>query len=603
MKIFLIGLTICCLVVGALAGDKTQRQLQPMLIDLESSQAPAAVSYQSPGTPFSPAGMLNFVALDTMPNAFGPASRGIKPMAYDSASGVLATIYRGATSYSAGSGELWYSISRDDAATWRRVAALNNIVPILARYPSCAISNPTNSSDTSDVLLVYAAPQLVNGAFGFAVYGADFAIGTGNSYAVETAGGDSSLWSNLPIWTADGSTDVVWACYRRATVIHDDLWRWRTNDFITVEDGQPSTWTVGSFTCPTCPSGNFGLDIGGEERNGTHYMGKWGPFTGDDNLVDNFGYSTSTDGGVTWSGWTRPLPDWRYINGLDTTLDVWTYGGPGAYSNEMFIDANNRVHFIFVAIDINTNERSIVEIFETGSGWDSKIITTDLKESTALNYPGTAGDLNQMGNHLNGSTNVSGEVMSLVWLDAATQGETFTDIWFSFRKIGDASWSTPVNLTQTPAEAELLLHAPPTLKTNGPNDFTMFIGKSYDATTSAYPPESGNPTVFYAAAHQFSTVTSVREVGGLPDGFALEQNYPNPFNPTTNIRYSIPNSSFVTLKVYDMLGKEVATLMDGEQTAGSYVADFDAAALANGVYVYRLQAGSFSSAKKMVVLK
>jgi len=598
MRFFFTGVAICGLMSGAFAGDKTQRQLQPMLIDTESSQAPIKGS-TSPGGPLSPALMLNFVALDTMPNAFGPASRGIKPMAYDSATGVLATIYRGATSYSAGSGELWYSISRDDAATWRRVAALNNIVPILARYPSCAISNPTNSADTSNVLFVYAAPQLFGNpvAFGFAVYGADFALGSGNTYAVETAGGDSTLWSNLPIWTADGSTDVVFTCYRRTTAVpHDDLWRWRTNDFITVTEGQPSTWEASNF-------GNFGLDIGGEERNGTHYMGKWGPFAGDNNIVDNFGYSTSTDGGVSWSGWTRPLPDWRYINGLDTTLDVWTYGGPGAYSNEMFVDANNRVHFIFVAVNVLTNERSLVEIFETGSGWDSKIITNDLKESTALNYPGTAGDLNQMGNHLNGSMNVAGDVMSLIWLDAANQGETFTDIWFSWRKIGDASWSTPVNLTQTPTEAELLLHAPPTLKTNGPNDYTMFIGKCYDATTSAYPPESGNRTVFYAAAHQFSTATSVREVGGLPDGFALDQNYPNPFNPTTNIRYSVPNSEHVTLKVYDMLGKEVATLVDGQQTAGSYVADFDAASLANGVYVYRLQAGSFSSAKKMVVLK
>jgi hypothetical protein len=98
--------------------------------------------------------------------------------------------------------------------------------------------------------------------------------------------------------------------------------------------------------------------------------------------------------------------------------------------------------------------------------------------------------------------------------------------------------------------------------------------------------------------------TDVREVPDvLPAAYRLEQNYPNPFNPTTNIRYSIPQSAFVTLTVFDMVGREVATLVNQEQSAGTYVADFDAANLANGTYFYKIQAGNFSETRKMMVLK
>ncbi len=85
--------------------------------------------------------------------------------------------------------------------------------------------------------------------------------------------------------------------------------------------------------------------------------------------------------------------------------------------------------------------------------------------------------------------------------------------------------------------------------------------------------------------------------------FELAQNYPNPFNPTTTIRYQIPTAETVSLKVYDVLGKEVATLVNGRQEAGSYTVPFNAARLASGVYFYRLQAGGFVETKKMLLVK
>ncbi len=98
--------------------------------------------------------------------------------------------------------------------------------------------------------------------------------------------------------------------------------------------------------------------------------------------------------------------------------------------------------------------------------------------------------------------------------------------------------------------------------------------------------------------------TGIKQIpNGVPAKFAMAQNYPNPFNPTTQISYSVPRNSFVTLRVYNVLGQEVATLYSGMQKAGNYVATFDAGRYASGVYFYRLQAGNFSSVKKMMLLK
>ncbi len=96
----------------------------------------------------------------------------------------------------------------------------------------------------------------------------------------------------------------------------------------------------------------------------------------------------------------------------------------------------------------------------------------------------------------------------------------------------------------------------------------------------------------------------VKETGGnIPQEFAISQNYPNPFNPSTKISFAVPYSSFVTLKVYDILGKEVKTLVNEEMKNGNYELTFDAAALASGMYIYTLTAGNFTSSKKMVLLK
>jgi hypothetical protein len=121
-----------------------------------------------------------------------------------------------------------------------------------------------------------------------------------------------------------------------------------------------------------------------------------------------------------------------------------------------------------------------------------------------------------------------------------------------------------------------------------------------------------SPNVVVTDVEDENLITSIQSTE-----FILDQNYPNPFNPSTKIKYTIPNvplslssrsesrdeGSRVLLKVYDVLGKEVATLVNEEKTAGSYEVDFDANGLSSGVYFYKLTSGSFSQSKKMILLR
>jgi hypothetical protein len=89
----------------------------------------------------------------------------------------------------------------------------------------------------------------------------------------------------------------------------------------------------------------------------------------------------------------------------------------------------------------------------------------------------------------------------------------------------------------------------------------------------------------------------------IPKEYKLSQNYPNPFNPVTKINYALPNSGFVTLKVYDMLGREVVKLISENKVAGNYSVDFNASNLTSGVYFYRLEVNGFIDTKKMLLIK
>jgi hypothetical protein len=144
------------------------------------------------------------------------------------------------------------------------------------------------------------------------------------------------------------------------------------------------------------------------------------------------------------------------------------------------------------------------------------------------------------------------------------------------------------------------------LRTLGGGSAVVFASGFLDPSSNQNGEAFG---IFYALADgtvgQFPEgVASVENISGVnPDNYTLAQNYPNPFNPSTTINFTIPNSEFVTLKVYNILGSEVTTLVNENLSAGAYRFNFDAKGLASGVYLYELNAGNFREIKKMNLLK
>jgi aldose sugar dehydrogenase len=136
---------------------------------------------------------------------------------------------------------------------------------------------------------------------------------------------------------------------------------------------------------------------------------------------------------------------------------------------------------------------------------------------------------------------------------------------------------------------------------------SILIGRNFGVTTDIQTGPNGNLYVVSLTNGAIYEITGrtgfQKDESNVIHSFTLLQNYPNPFNPSTTIKYSIAESEFVTLKVYDVLGREVATLINKNMDAGSYEIKFEAAGLMSGFYIYKLSAGTYSESRKMMLLK
>ena len=177
---------------------------------------------------------------------------------------------------------------------------------------------------------------------------------------------------------------------------------------------------------------------------------------------------------------------------------------------------------------------------------------------------------------------------------------------------GNESFLVGYDLDVVPPPAWIHLQHP-TLGVVEPGEtdtlFVRFHAMMSDTTTEAlikiYNNDLNQPLIEIPVTFEMleNLVTSTGEKVLAPLEFALEQNYPNPFNPSTTIRYSIRENSLVTLKIYDILGNEVATLVREVKPAGIYSVNFNSGSLSSGIYFYKLNAGNFTETKKMIFLK
>ena len=171
------------------------------------------------------------------------------------------------------------------------------------------------------------------------------------------------------------------------------------------------------------------------------------------------------------------------------------------------------------------------------------------------------------------------------FVDLAVVNYTTSNISF-LKNNGDSTFQTAVNYGTAVNSISLCA-----LDLEGDND--------YDLAVSNYGSENisiiENLTIMSGIHESLET--------NFSEGFIITQNYPNPFNPSTTIKYSIPEKSVVTLKVYDILGSEIETLINEEKPIGTYELTWNADNLPSGVYFYQLQAGNYVKTKKMILMK
>jgi len=188
-----------------------------------------------------------------------------------------------------------------------------------------------------------------------------------------------------------------------------------------------------------------------------------------------------------------------------------------------------------------------------------------------------------------------------------TTGLFFTDQYHAYSVDGGATWTYGGTLVNKVRIAESFAHAGQHLQLeNADADiYTAHIiyledlqaGQSVHASNGA---ATTNPVIYKTFSFE---VTGIEDNNNVVNSFQLNQNYPNPFNPVTTIKYTLPETQNVSLKVYDVLGREVAQLVNTVQTQGTHSINFDASNIASGMYIYTLTAGANSVSKKMMILK
>jgi hypothetical protein len=319
---------------------------------------------------------------------------------------------------------------------------------------------------------------------------------------------------------------------------------------------------------------------------------------------DEIYYKHSTDSGTNWGSETRLTNS----SGLSEEPSVSTSGSfvhAAWYDNR---DGNVEIYY----------KRSI----DNGTSWGADTRLT-----------------NNSGTSYEPSISVSGSVVHLVWRD---DRDGNFEIYYKRSTDSGTNWSTDTRLTNASGDSwypsvsvsNLFVHT--VWMENRDGNFEIYYKRSTDSGTSWeadtrltsndyfswYPSvassgsgvhvvwqdiRAGNWEIYYKR-NPTGNVTGIENTNSeLPTAFMLEQNYPNPFNPSSIIGYRLSINSMVTLKVYDLIGREVVTLVNEEKQAGSYETEFQSAVgnhqLASGIYYYQLRAGDYIETKKMILIK
>ncbi len=303
---------------------------------------------------------------------------------------------------------------------------------------------------------------------------------------------------------------------------------------------------------------------------------------------------------VAWAGPKGILFDRSFDGGATFGTDTfvtsmpggWDYGVPGIYRCNglpmTVCDISSSPHrgTIYILWADQRNGENNTDIFivkstDRGDSWSSpKRVNTDTGSAQQF-FPSIAIDQS------NGN-------LSVVFYDRRNYAPTdsLTDVFLATSTDGGETWNN-AKISQSPFLPKSNIFFGDYTHIAAHNGMVRPIWMRLDTTKLS---------VWTAIIPNIPVQVNTKGVA-VPTIFSLSQNYPNPFNPSTNIEYRIPNAEFVTLKVYDVLGREVTTLINEKKSPGTYDVEWNASAFPSGVYFYRLKAGSYIETKKLLLLR
>lgn len=295
-------------------------------------------------------------------------------------------------------------------------------------------------------------------------------------------------------------------------------------------------------------------------------------------------------------------------NGLPTTVNGLAINNPNGFTLNSDYLVNGSLNMLSGSLDLNGqtitlgNTATLTETpGNTVKGLSGKIVTTrTISSPSSLNIGG-------LGLMLTTSANLGSTLVERYHSPRTGFGNEGIARYYNIQPSNNSGLNATLRFYYDESELGLIPEVNLRLvkSPDGSNQSWTMIGGSVN-TSQNYVEHSGiNEFSYWTLTDVANSITSVKEesIAGVPDKYALEQNYPNPFNPSTVIKFQLPERSTVTIKVYDVLGKEVEVLVNEELSAGYYSVKFNASGLSTGVYYYTLKSDNFYSTNKMLLLK
>ncbi|NOY05252.1 MAG: T9SS type A sorting domain-containing protein [Chlorobi bacterium] len=563
-----------------------------------------------------------------MINAYTAINPHTRQIWYDPFSGALAVIYR-ANRAVPGNGSLTYKTSTDKGDTWsNELGTINLTLPnsrgqLSARHPSIMLSNPTKSTNTADVRVAALWSNLET-------RWKDLVFASGSFGGTTFAGG------RLP-------TPPDWL------IAYDPVVNLATGDLFSIVEGidpgtgnalneyyilkstdKGKTWNLLAMPAimPPLPDGyqvyTAKMDISPDGKVMT--VGFVGILveSGRFSFINNrLGMTSSTDGGNTWSQVQfKTMTDLRY----DVPFDATT--GFMYPSFDMVLDANADPHFLITITSDNffpLDSTFVGEVrMDENQNWEFRGLAyinnpwVQKFANIGNTPPGQPQPKFSIYNEHQWAKSVDGYKLWAKWIDTdslfkfvrydpQTQlpvlaRDTIHDIYTAGYDIrsntASGGWAFK-RITQTPAIDEKHSKIAPYVGDDNRLYYLYTIWGFGDVGDD----DDLAPSDLFFVTDVVDVAVGVEDTPGAAGAFNLGQNYPNPFNPSTMIPYSVPKAGHVSLKVFDMLGREVATLVNEVLPAGSYKAPFIAGNLQSGMYIYRLETGGKVTSRKMLLTK